>query len=222
MDKIFFIGIGVVLLVVGFVLLVKPNAIPAVQVKEFIFPVGVVLLILGLAAAAYPFSPYFKPSTPGPINSSGVAGSSQTPTASATPSLPATVTPVPIAITSPTNGAGVRSGFTVSGTAPDLGEDKLWLFVWGDNATVPGKVYYRTTSVPIGIVSGFWDAHLGSLGAPGKEIGRTFILRLVRANPHCSDVIKNITPSPMGNFFIRELPNGCTEVAPPLYVTKEA
>ncbi|MGH3932580.1 MAG: hypothetical protein ACRDTF_21700 [Pseudonocardiaceae bacterium] len=222
MDKAFFIGLGVVLLIVGFFLLVKPNAIPATQIPGFVFPVGVALLILGLMAAAFPFSPYFTPSTSGAGDSPGVVGASQTPTASATPAPTVTATPVPIAITSPTNGAGVSGIFTVSGTAPDLGGDKLWLFVWDYNATVPGKVFYRESDAPIDVASGFWGIEIGPLGEPGEGIGHTFTLRLVRANSQCSDTIANIAPTPIGEIFVRELPSGCMDAVPPVGVKKES
>lgn len=222
MDKVLFIGIGAVLLIVGFILLARPNTIPATQVQGYVFPAGVTLLILGLAATAFPFSSFFRPSTPELVNNPSIAGGSQTPTASATSPPTATVSPAPITITSPPNGAGVAGTFTVSGTAPDLGGDKLWLFVWSENSTVPGKVYYRTSDAPIDVASGFWSTDVGALGAPGEEIGHTFILRLVRANSRCSDAIAKTAPNPTGEIFVRELPSGCAEVAPPLGVKKEA
>lgn len=207
MDKIF-IGIGVILLVAGLVLLVKPGTVPATQVQGFVLPAGVALIILGLLTATFPFSPFFKP-TPEP-----------TPPASPAPT--ATATPVLIAITSPANGDGVKVPFRLSGTAPDLGGDRLWLFTWSENATVPGKVYYPTSDAPIDVAGGFWDADVGALGAPGEEIGHVFILRLVRADSRCSGEIENIAPSSAGEFFVRQLPSGCTEAAPPLSVKKEA
>jgi hypothetical protein len=54
--------------------------------------------------------------------------------------------------------------------SPDLGGDKLWLFVWSENATVPGKVYYRTSDAPIDVASGFWGTDVGALGAPVKKL----------------------------------------------------
>jgi hypothetical protein len=221
MDKFFFISIGVVLLIIGFILLVKPNAVPATQVRGFVFPAGVVLLILGLVAAAYPFSPFFKPFTPESVNSPGVADASRIPTASATSAPTETVAPVPIAIISPTNGAGVK-GALGQRYSPDLGGDKLWLFVWSENATVPGKVYYRTSDAPIDVASGFWSTDVGALGAPGEEIGHAFILRLVRADSRCSDKIANIAPNSTGEIFTRELPSGCADAAPPLGIKKES
>jgi hypothetical protein len=82
-DKFLFIGIGVILLIIGLVLFVKPNTVPATQVRDVVVPASVVMIILGLAALAYPFSPFFKPSTPESTGSSGVAGASRTPTVSA-------------------------------------------------------------------------------------------------------------------------------------------
>lgn len=222
MDKAFFIGIGVVLLLVGFVLLVKPNNIPATQVPGFALPAGVALLVLGLVAAAYPFSPYFTSSSPAVVNGPGVVGASQTPTTSAPLATTATIVPVPIAITSPADGAGVSGIFTVSGTAPNLGGDKLWLFVWDYNATVPGKVFYRVSEAPVDVASGFWSTEIGPLGEPGEGIGHVSTLRLVRANPQCSDVIANITPTPIGEVFVQELPSGCADAAPPVGVKKES
>jgi hypothetical protein len=127
-DKFLFIGIGVILLIIGLVLFVKPNTVPATQVRDVVVPASVVMIILGLAALAYPFSPFFRPSTPESTGSSGVAGASRTPTVSATPAPTATAPPVPIAVTSPADGAGVKVPFVVSGTAPDLGEGRLSLF----------------------------------------------------------------------------------------------
>lgn len=210
MDKLL-IGIGAILLISGFVLLWWPNAAPAIQVQHITVPAYAILLILGLAAVFYPVSPFFKSSTPEP-----------TPTASATPAPTATATPIPIAITSLASGAGVKVPFTVSGTAPDLGGDRLWLFTWSENATVPGKVYYPTSDAPIDVAGGFWDADVPALGAPGEEIGHIFILRLVRADSRCSGEIENIAPNSAGEFFVRQLPSGCTEAAPPLSVKKEA
>ena len=222
MEKFIFIGIGVILLIFGLVLFVKPTTVPATQVRDVVVPASVVMIILGLAALAYPFSPFFKPSTPEPTGGSGVAGASGTPTVSATPAPTATATPVPITITSPANGAGVKVPFTVSGTAPDLGGDRFWLFTWSENATVPGKVYYPTSDAPIDVAGGFWSADVGGLGAPGEEIGHFFTLRLVRADPPCSGEIENIAPNSAGESFVRVLPSGCAEVAPPLRVKKES
>ncbi len=223
MDKAIFIGIGIVFILSGFGLLLKPGGKNQdTKGQGVVIPAFAMLMILGLVSMGYPFSPFFKSSTPDAGNGPGVAGASQKPPASATSTPAATAAAVPIAITSPTDGAGVDRKFTVYGTAPDLGGDKLWLFVWGDNATVPGKVYYRTSYAPIDVVNGFWSINLGQLGSPGKDIGHTFILRLARANSLCSDKISHIVPSSTGNFFIRELPSGCTEAAPPLGVKKES
>jgi hypothetical protein len=93
------------------------------------------------------------------------------PTVSPTLPPPPTVAPVPIAITSPASSAGVKGVFTIGGTAPDLGEDKLWLSIWSENATVQGKVYYRTSDAPIDVAGGIWTADVGLLGAPGEDIG---------------------------------------------------
>ncbi len=211
MDKIFFYIISVVLLTAGLVLLARPKLVSDAKFSDsIVVPTSVLLIALGLAAAAYPSSQYFK-STPEPTS-----------TASPTPAPRPTATTVPIAITSPTDGAGIRGAFTVSGTAPNLGKDKLWLFVWTENAAAQSNVYYRTSSAPIGVAGGIWSVHLGELGAPGKSIGHPFTLVLVRANPSCSDALAHVAPDPAERLFIRELPSGCSVLLPPLVVKKEA
>ncbi|HKR51292.1 MAG TPA: hypothetical protein VJT72_17270 [Pseudonocardiaceae bacterium] len=219
MDKHLFVGIGVILLMAGLVLLVKSRAVSDTEFQGSKIPAGVVLLILGLAAAAYPFSSFFKPSAPDPVNGSSA---SRTPAASTMPAPTTTATPVPITITSPANGAGVEVPFVVSGTAPDLGGDRLWLFTWSENETVRGKVYYPTPDAPIDVAGGHWDARVGGLGDPGTEIGHNFTLILVRADSRCSREIENIVQNSAEGSFVQQLPSGCTETAPPLRIKKEA
>jgi hypothetical protein len=207
MDKVLLYSLGIILIAVGLILITKPKFVSDAKFADnIVIPTSVLLIALGLGAIAYPTSQFFKSPT-GP-----------TATATLTPAA----TTVPIAITSPTDSAGVRGAFTVRGTAPDLGKDKLWLFVWSENATVSGKVYYRTSDTPIDVAGGIWSTDIGQLGAPGRDIGHPFTLVLVRANPSCSSTIAHITRNPAREVFIRELPNGCSVVPPPLVVTKEA
>lgn len=211
MDKIFFYIISVVLLVAGLVLLVRPKLVSDARLADnIVIPTSVLLIALGLAAAAYPSSQYFK-SAP---ESTPAAPPTSAPTPIATSALPA--------ITSPADGAPVRGNFMVQGTAPDLGKDNLWLFVLAGNSAMPGNVYYRTSDAPIPVVNGRWSILLGRLGAPGKEIGQLFTLVLVRANPSCSGAIENVRPNPAKEIFIHTLPKGCSVVLPPLVVKKEA
>lgn len=211
MIKYFFYGISLLLLIAGFILLFKIRSDSETRGGSVRIPNSIFLILLGLVAAAYPSSPYYTPH-PEPTPTSSPSPTTSTPTP----------TPVPIAINSPTNGAGVKGGFPVSGTAPKLGGDRLWLFVWSENAIVKGKVYYRTSDAPIDVTGGIWSTRVGPLGVPGEEIGHTFTLVLVRANPSCSEMIANIAPNSAGEIFIRELPGGCSEVPPPLVVKKES
>lgn len=126
----------------------------------------------------------------------------------------------PIAITSPTEGAAVTGSFSVSGTAPDLGDNSLWLFVLGGNSITPGDVYYRTTNTSLDIVNGNWKVDIGPLGESGDAVGSPYTLVLVRADPSCSTAIANLSPSSTGERFFQTLPNGCSEAVPPLHVTK--
>jgi hypothetical protein len=214
MDTIFFYTsyiIGIILIIVGLILITKPKFVSdAIISDKIVIPTSVLLIALGLAAVAYPTSQYIK-QTPSPTTTAA-------PTVTPTPAA----TPAPIAVTSPADGAGVKGAFTVSGTAPDLGKDKLWLFVWSENATVKGKVYYRTSDTPIDVAGGIWSTDVGQLGAPGEDIGHPFTLVLVRATPSCSSAIAHIAPNPAKEVFVRELPNGCSVVPPPLVVNKDA
>ena len=217
MDVALFVAVGIVLLVFGGVLLVRPNAIPATQVQGATLPVDVVLLIFGLASTGYPFSTFYR--SPNVVPAPTVMAS---PSATAASTGTAIATPVPIAITSPPDGAGIGPAGSINGTAPDLGGDKLWAFEWAENVTVAGKVYYRTPGAPIDIVNGFWSTDIGELGETGGDIGQTFTVKLVRANPQCSKVIASMIPNPAGEVFLRELQSGCEEVGVPHRLVKNS
>lgn len=204
MEKFFIYAISVILLMAGLILLAKPKLVSDTTGRGVTIPTSVLLIFLGLLAAVYPTSSYYKP-TPEPA-----------PTVLLTPTP--TAAPASIAITSPANDAGVGSHFTVSGTAPDLNKDKLWLFVSGENTTTQGDIYYRTSNSPLDITGGIWNAKLGELDTPGKDIGHLFTLVLVRANPTCSNAIATNQGIKIST---RQLPPGCSEVPPPLIVKKE-
>jgi hypothetical protein len=178
-------------------------------------PVGLIIMIIGAAGVWYPFSPYYKPSSPGrPLNEPSSSGSQ-----AATPTAVAPL--IRIAFTSSSDGAEVEGRFGVAGTAPDLGGDKLWLFIWSNNKTIPGMVYYRTSYAPLDVINGTWSANVGPLAEPGKEIGAILQLKLVRANSQCSDrLTQHATSSSSGAPVIPKLPPGCTDAAPPLHVKK--
>ncbi|MGH3752849.1 MAG: hypothetical protein ACRDRP_09165 [Pseudonocardiaceae bacterium] len=220
MDVIFFVVIGIALLVLGVVLLVRPNASPDTKFGGATLPVGVVVLISGLVCAGYPFSMYYR--SPNVVPAPTATAS---PSATAAPTGTAIATPVPIAITSPPDGAEIKPAGNISGTAPNLGENELWTFEWAEHKTVADKVYYvyyRTSDAPIDIANGSWSTDIGELGETGSDIGETFIVKLVRASPECSNVIANLTPNPAGEIFLEKLPSGCEEVGAPHRLVKKS
>lgn len=106
----------------------------------------------------------------------------------------------------------VTGVFTVRGTAPDMGNDSLWLFNLSDTADSPELVYYRTSDKPIPITDGQWRTQDGPVGAP-DEIGLEFILAAVRANPACSAEIGTAPANEDGDVVLGpKLPAGCSEL----------
>jgi hypothetical protein len=214
-----FVIVGTILVILGGALLLKPGLFAAIEGlgMKINAPVGLVVLVLGLFTLSFLFTQFYKMSgaTSSSHSESSPAESGQAALPSAFPALPTTA----ITITSPDNRSGVNGKFIVTGTAPDLGSDKLWLLVWAGNSATSGNVYYRSTSLPIAIDNGVWSTPVGQLGGPGKDIGVTFELRLIRANQRCSDSIENAKPDSSGTFIIQRLPSGCTNVAK-LFVKK--
>lgn len=203
-----FIAIGCALIVFGLILLAKPDLIAAVERgdNKVVVPAGLVVVVVGLLAVAFPFTTYYKaPPTTG------------TPSVTPGPAPGSTLPPPPtntIAITEPKNDSGVVGRFPVFGTAPDLGQDKLWPMIWGENATTPGRVYYLSSDSPISVEpDGTWAGTVGPLGEPGQEIGSIFQVKLIRASPQCSAKIAQTQPNPAGEYFVKRLPAGCTDVA---------
>jgi hypothetical protein len=201
MVQFFFYIISVVLLIAGLVLVARPKLVSDARLSDsIVIPTSVLLIALGLAAAAYPSSQYFK------------SAPESTPAVPPTSAQKPTATPVSLAITSPADGTVVRGGFVVEGTAPALSKDSLWLLVLNR----AGELYRWTSDAPIPIANGRWSVLVTRLGMPGKEIGQPFTLVLVRANPSCSDAIKNTK-----GVFIPTLPSGCS-MASMLVVKKGA
>lgn len=199
---------GICFAVLGFILLVKPNLIQAAGIggNYVTMPVSLVMLIIGVFLIIFPYTSFSKaaPETLPPSPGSPSSLPSQN---SSSPESP----PVSLAITSPTNGTEVDGSFPVTGTAPDLGQDKLWLLGWGENATTKGMVYYRSIESPLTVLNGKWSTAVGPLGESGKDIGAIFQFKLVRANPQCSDSISQTKPNSAGELVIPTLGSGCTD-----------
>ena len=141
------------------------------------------------------------------------------------PSVPSAGAPaIPVdaqtEIVSPANNSTVKSMFTVSGTAGEIGDSTLWMFVWGPSVDSAGKnVYFRQSTRPLAVADGHWSISIGPLGEDDPS-GKAYTLRLVKAEPACSAKIESLDPTPNGEYYLNELPTGCKVVDPTLVVHK--
>ncbi|HET9257098.1 MAG TPA: hypothetical protein VFO16_18135 [Pseudonocardiaceae bacterium] len=213
-----FVTVGIALIIFGGILLVRPGVIAAIESVgvKVSAPVGLIIMIIGAAGVWYPLSPYYKPSAldEAPNRPSSASGHvAMRPTAG---------TPIQISFTSPRDGAVVGGRFSVDGTAPDLGKDKLWLLAWAKNPTIQSMAYYRVLNTPLNIENGTWSASIEPPGDVGEEIITPFQLRLVRATPWCSNKLAQVKSNSSGEFVIPALPPGCVDTVQPLAVKKSS
>lgn len=121
----------------------------------------------------------------------------------------------------PVEYASVSDGFRLSGTTPNIGADSLWLTDYAYHSNYTQKVYYRDAPTPISVQDGHWSTNDGQLGSP-SDIGATFTIVVVRANPSCSAKIAGINPNPDGAVVIGIiLPPGCAPMGT-IHVVKKA
>jgi hypothetical protein len=148
-----------------------------------------------------------------PSSSPPVASSSP----SATSPTPSTATSVPpgatvFAIDAPADNSAVGSGvFSVSGTTPPLGDDRLWLMDYA-SGLADRLVYYRTSPTPIAVNGTNWSTTDGPVGSPNDAPGTVYKIVIVRANDACNSAILAAGPNQQGDVVLEELPSGCGEL----------
>jgi hypothetical protein len=117
----------------------------------------------------------------------------------------------PITITTPTNGQQVvgAQGVTLTGTADNADDRKLWVLDHADN-----DKYYLVSPAPLAVINGRWsfaDRHIGSESS--EDDGNTFVLTVVSADETCQDAFKKAKPNNENDIVFSTLPVGCKEEA---------
>jgi hypothetical protein len=163
------------------------------------------------------------PATSPPLSPSPTATPTPTPTPSGHAGKPPPPRPVPrpkprahlagpprVHITSPKRYARItgRQGVLVSGTATRLGRNVLRLV---DHA--PDGMYYLVDNGPIPVRGGRWSYHDPVVGDGERDVGKTFVMTIVLANPRCQGVLQAVLPSSDGNIRMARLPRDCSVAA---------
>ena len=117
---------------------------------------------------------------------------------------------VSFGITTPAEKEKVNAVFTVAGTTPNLGEDRLWLTDYAYDATGT-RAYYRKGATPISVQGTDWLTQDGPIGSPLDPTNLYYTITVVRANPRCSAAILAVKPNVAGDVIIGAiLPQGCS------------
>ena len=210
--------VGTVLVLVGLVALFRglsgadPQAI--LRLIQLSLPVAIFILVVGAGLVGYgaflthPESTTATSSDPikFPISMPGDSPSPAESTATGADS------PGRVLITAPEKGARVSGskGTRIEGTAENLGNDTLWIMTKSEGAE--GKMVYYLSSDAVPPVDGKWSAKISDLGAGEDDVGETFVLVVIKADPSCAEKIQNQKPSSDGDIVFVRLPTGCQEV----------
>jgi len=223
MVAITFVIIGLILMAFGVVLLVRPQTLTTGSAEvggvRVSVPAGVVVVALGLAAAVFPFSPYYKsperPASQPPKNSSSAdRPSTSLPTNGPTTGVAPTGAPkISFTIAEPRPNAVVpENGFPVSGQSSLGVTDSLWVVYRG---ITNSNLSFQPAPAPCSIATD------GSFSCPRQYVGGTddsgekFELFFLLTDPDAAQVFRDYEasdPAARGYPGLDSLPAGVRQV----------
>jgi len=196
-----FIIIGLALIVIGLLLLVRPQSfaplIAAVGDKTVSLPASVVIIILGLVTTAFPFTQFYMSSEPSASQTSGSpSGDGGTPGPSIGPTTDVVPTGAPegsLTIAEPRPNAIVpEDGFPVSGQSSLSVADSLWVVYRGITNSNPS---FQPSDAPCSIATnGSFSCPRQYVGGP-EDSGNKFELFFLLTGPTAAQVFTDYNAS---------------------------